>query len=508
MDNKDNVYKDATSPESGSYNTNQNNVFNNTASTGSTNTGNNELFGDAYNRVMNEGYNDINSLNNDMMSLKIDEQNMQINSLSRNMQNLTNSYEKKLKSTRRWRTVGCIISLGLGLAVGALVSAAVVSRYLYNTDNAWVVPKKTGEDKLSSKIADKVDSIDAIIDSRYLEDYKEDDLESYIYKGMIAGLGDPYSTYYTAQEYKDMLESTNGKYKGIGVYVSQDPNTKKITVADVMEDGPAKEAGIIAGDVIIKVDGEDVTQMDINNVTAKIKGEEGKPVRITVIRTEKEEEKELEFNVDRREIEVKTIKYEMLADKVGYIQITEFEETTIEQFKNAITDLKKQGMTGLVVDLRDNPGGLLNAVSDMLDYILPEGLTVYTQDKYGNKDEYKSDAKTELDVPMTVLINGNSASASEIFAGAVQDYGVGKLVGEKSFGKGIVQEIRPLSDGSAVKLTISKYYTPKGRCIHKTGIAPDVEIVYDKEAMGDKYDKAKDNQLKKAVDEVKAMSDK
>ena len=495
MDKKENIYKSVKSEDSGSYNDNQHKP-------------NKELYGDAYNRVMNEGYNDINSLNNDMMNLKIDEQNMQINTLSRNMQNLTNAYESKLKSTRRWRTVGCIGCLVAGLAVGALVSATVVSKYLYSTDNAWVVPLKSDDKKLSAKVADKIDSIDAIIDSRYLEDYKEDDLEAYMYKGMIAGLGDPYSTYYTKEEYKELLESSNGKYKGIGVYVSQDPNTKAITVADVMDDGPAKEAGIIAGDVIIKVEGEDVTQMDINNVTAKIKGEAGKPVKITVLRKVDEEEKELEFNVDRREIVVKTIKYEMLDDKIGYIQITEFEDATIEQFKKAITDLKKQGMTGLVVDLRDNPGGLLNAVSDMLDYILPEGLTVYTQDKYGNKDELKSDAKTELDVPMTVLINGNSASASEIFAGAVQDYGVGKLVGENSFGKGIVQEIRPLSDGSAIKLTISKYYTPKGRCIHKTGIKPDVEIEYDKEAMGDKYDKAKDNQLKKAVDEVKAMSDK
>ena len=477
MDNKDNIYKSVNSGTSGSYNGNQQG-FNQ----------NNDLYGDAYDRVMNNQSSDINSLNNDMMNLKIEEQNMQINSLSRNMQNVTNAYERKLRSTKRWRTVGCIFSLVLGLGVGAIVSASVVSQYLYNTDNAWVVKKKHGDKRLSKQIEEKIDSSDAINEARYL--------------------GDPYSTYYTKEEYDQMMESTNGKYKGIGVYVSQDPNTKKITIADTIEGGPAEEAGLKAGDVIIKVEDEDVTQMDINSVTAKIKGEAGKPVRVTVLRTENKEEKELEFNVDRREIEVKTIKYEMLADKVGYIQITEFDETTVSQFKKAVDDLNKQNMKGLVIDLRDNPGGLLTAVSEMLDYILPEGLTVYTQDKYGNKDEFKSDAKTALNVPMTVLTNGNSASASEIFAGAVQDYGVGKLVGTKTFGKGIVQEVRKLSDGSAIKLTISKYYTPKGRNIHGTGIEPDVEIELDKEALGESYSKEKDNQLKKAVDEVKAMTDK
>lgn len=494
-ENKDNIYKSVNSSTSGSYNGNQ--------------YGNNNLYGDAYDRVMNNQTSDINSLNNDMMNLKIEEQSMQINSLSRNMQNVTSAYERKLRSTRRWRTIGCLFSLVLGLAVGAVVSASLVSQYLYNTDNAWVVKKKHGDKRLSKQIEDKVDSIDAIIDARYLDEVDKDKVESYMYKGMIAGLGDPYSTYYTKEEYNQMMESTNGKYKGIGVYVSQDPNTKKITIADVIEGGPAQEAGLKAGDVIIKVEDEDITQQDINSVTAKIKGEAGKPVRVTVLRAEDgKEEKELEFNVDRREIEVKTIKYEMLADKVGYIQITEFDETTVDQFKKAIDDLNKQNMKGLVVDLRDNPGGLLTSVSSMLDYILPEGLVVYTQDKYGNKDEYKSDSKTALNVPMTVLTNGNSASASEIFAGAVQDYGVAKLVGTKTFGKGIVQEVRKLSDGSAIKLTISKYYTPKGRNIHGTGIEPDIEVELDKEVSGENYSKDKDNQLKKAIDEVKSMSDK
>ena len=450
----------------------------------------------------------INELNNEMMNLKIDEQSMQINALNKNIQNITKSYEEALKKTKKWRTVACILSLGVGLSVGALVSAAAVSQYLYNTDNAWVVSKKTGDGKLSDKVKDKIDSLSAIIDARYLDDYDKEKVESYIYKGMVAGLDDPYSTYYTAKEYKQMLESSDGKYKGIGVYVSQDPETKKITFADVMENGPAKEAGLMAGDVLIKVEVEDITGKDVDEVTSKIKGEAGKPVKITILRKNGDKEEELEFNVDRREIEVQTVKYELRPDKVGYIQVTEFQGVTTSQFKSAYADLKKKGMTGLVIDLRDNPGGLLPVVTDMLDYILPEGLIVYTQDKYGNKDEYKSDKKTELDVPLTVLINGNSASASEIFAGAVQDYGVGKLVGTKSFGKGIVQEVRDFNDGSAVKLTISKYYTPKGRCIHKTGIEPDVEVELDEGVAGENYSKDKDNQLKKAVDEVKAMTDK
>ena len=501
MDNKntknDGYYKSVDPNMSGSYRENN------------TQYGNPQMYGDAFDRVMNpQNVSDINSLNNDMMHLQIDEQTHTINNLYKQMNFMKQGYENKLKSVRRWRTAIGILSLGVGIAFGAIVSGYYVSRYLYNTDNAWVISRKKDGDTLSKKTSEKLDSLTAIIDARFLNDYKEEDLENYMYKGLIAGLDDPYSAYYTKEEYTKMLENSSGVYKGIGVYVSQDPETKKIEINSCFEGGPAEEAGLKAGDVIIKVEDEDITGQELEQVVAKIKGEEGKPVKVTVIREENGEEKELDFNVDRREIEVKTVKYEMLDDNIGYIQISEFEELTTKQFKAAYADLKKQQMKGLVVDLRDNPGGLLDSVSDILDYLLPEGLVVYTQDKYGNKDEFKSDKKAALDVPMTVLINGNSASASEIFAGAIQDYEAGKLVGTTSFGKGIVQEIRTLSDGSAIKLTIADYYTPKGRNIHGKGIDPDVEIEYDKEAMGDEYDKSRDNQLKKALDEVKTMTDK
>ena len=222
------------------------------------------------------------------------------------------------------------------------------------------------------------------------------------------------------------------------------------------------------------VDGVGVTGMDLHNVVAMMKGPEATKVKVTVVRDG--EPDPVELVITRAKIEIETIEYEMLENNIGYILISGFEEPTPKQFKDAINDLQKQGMKGLVLDLRDNGGGLVDAVVEMLDYILPKGMIVYTEDKYGNREEYKGTDKDVLDLPMTVLINGNSASAAEIFAVAMQDYKAATLVGTTSFGKGIVQTILPLTDGTAVKITISRYFSPKGVCIHGEGVTPDVEV--------------------------------
>jgi carboxyl-terminal processing protease len=352
------------------------------------------------------------------------------------------------------------------------------------------------------QIVDKLTFLEMLVDNYYLEGVDPKVYADGIYKGFISSLNDPYSTYYTAEEYKALMESSSGVYHGIGATVSQNVKTGVITIVKPFKTGPAYEAGLLPGDIIYMVEGEEVTGVDLTEVVSKMKGEEGTKVRISILR--EGETKPMEFTITRRQIEVPTIDYQMLEDNIGYIEISEFDEITVSQFKEAVDKLEAKGMKGLVIDVRNNPGGLLEAVCKMLDRLLPKGLLVYTEDKYGNRVEEKAEDSQKLKVPLAVIINGNSASASEIFAGAVQDYGIGTIVGTTSFGKGIVQKVIPLTDGTAVKLTISKYFTPKGRNIHGTGITPDVEVELNEELLKEiEIPQKKDNQLQKAIEVVK-----
>lgn len=350
---------------------------------------------------------------------------------------------------------------------------------------------------VSNKVANKIDFLEKLIEAKYLEETDKDKLEQGIYKGLLSGLEDPYSVYYTKEEYAALLEETSGTYCGIGCLVSQDAKTGVITAINVFENSPAMKAGMKDGDIIYKVEDKEVTGEDLNNVVAKMKGEKHTKVKINVYRAS--EKKYMDVEVTRDEVNVPTVEYKMLDKKtgIGYMQITQFEQVTDKQFSAALTDLKKQGMKSVIFDVRDNPGGLYDVVCNILDQLLPEGTLVYTMDKDGKKVEQTSDAKS-VNIPIVVLQNENSASASEIFAGAIQDFGAGKIVGTQSFGKGIVQSILPLSDGSAVKLTVEKYYTPKGVNIHGKGITPDVVI-----EAGE--DEKKDLQLEKAVETIKKM---
>jgi carboxyl-terminal processing protease len=349
------------------------------------------------------------------------------------------------------------------------------------------------------EIIDKLNNLGTVIDQFYMEEVDEETLVEGIYKGYVAGLGDPYSTYYTQKEYDALMESSSGVYFGIGASVSQDVTTGIITIVKPFVSGPAYEAGILPGDIIYKVGEEEVTGKDLTEVVSKLKGPDGTQANLTILR--EGEEKELEFTLPRRKIEVPTIEYTMLDNNVGYISILEFDKITAEQFRDAIEDLDKQGQEGLIIDVRNNPGGLLDVVTDMLDRMLPEGLIVYTEDKYGNREEKTSDNEESFDKPLVVLINGNSASASEIFAGAIQDYELGTLVGTTTFGKGIVQSIYPLPDDTAIKVTVSKYFTPKGRNIHGVGIDPDVEVELNEELRRQVViEKSEDNQLQKGIE--------
>ena len=270
-----------------------------------------------------------------------------------------------------------------------------------------------------------------------------------------------------------------------------------VTLVQIYEGSPAMEAGLQDDDILYKVGDLEVTGKDLTEVVSHIKGEKGTEVQLTVYRGD--DRKEVTVTAVRNTIQAQTIKYEMLEDQIGYVAVSEFDLVTYEQYEQALEDLKNQGMKGLVVDLRNNPGGNLSTVCEMLDLMLPEGLIVYTEDKDGNRQETKSDAGRRFELPLTVLMNGNSASASEIYAGAIQDYGIGTIVGTQSYGKGVVQQIFDLKDGTCVKLTIAEYFTPKGRNINGKGITPDVEIEYEK----NEEDPEADNQLDQALEVLK-----
>lgn len=349
-----------------------------------------------------------------------------------------------------------------------------------------------------SAIVEKLTFLQMLVDNYYLDKVDQNAYADGIYKGFVSSLKDPYSTYYTEEEYNALIESSSGVYCGIGATVTQDIKTGIISIIKPFEKGPAYKVGILPGDIIYKVENEEVTGSDLSEVVSRMKGVAGTVVHISIMR--EGETGPLEFTITRQEIEVPTIEYKMLKDKIGYIIISEFDEITVSQFIAAVDDLEASGMKGLVVDVRNNPGGLLDSVVKMLDRLLPKGLIVYTEDKNGKRVEEDAIDSKKLKVPLAVLINGNSASASEIFAGAVQDYKIGTIVGTTSFGKGIVQKVIPLSDGTAVKLTISKYYTPKGRNIHGTGIVPDVEVeLKDELKQQIIIPLSDDNQLQKAI---------
>ena len=357
-----------------------------------------------------------------------------------------------------------------------------------NTDGESVTGEAVNEDTIA-----KMKVIENVIDTYfYKEDVDKDAMVDGIFKGMVESLGDPYSEYYSKEELESLYQDSFGVYYGVGAYVSLDTTTGLAKFSGIIADSPAEEADLRAEDIIYKVDDVDVTGMTLQETVSLIKGDENTTVKLTLIRDGKEIEKE----VTRRKVESPTVNFKMLDDGMAYIQITEFDTVTVDQFTEAMAMARGNDMKGLILDLRSNPGGNLSSVVSIAKQMLPKGLIVYTEDRDGNREEYSCDGSKELDVPMVVLVNGNSASASEILAGAIKDYGIGTLVGTTTFGKGIVQRPIELSDGSAVKLTISSYYTPNGINIHGIGIEPDVECEFDSERYYS--DEAYDNQLEKA----------
>ena len=356
---------------------------------------------------------------------------------------------------------------------------------------------------LSEEAIKKLDEIYAYVNIYYYNQIEKEDIYNALYSGLMESLEDPYSVYYTPEGYEELKVSTSGTYYGIGAGVSQDLKTMEVTITKVYRGTPSEEAGLKNGDKLLFVEDIDATSMSVSDLVKYIKGEEGTKVHLTIYRPSTNET--LEFDVERRYVELPSIEGEMLEGGIGYIQITEFQDKTDEQFEEMVKQLKLQGAKGLIIDVRANPGGLLSTAVNLLDYVLPEGLLVYVEDKYGNRNDYTSDAAC-LNLPIVVLTDENSASASEIFAGALKDYQYATLVGKTTYGKGIVQNIIRLSNGDAIKLTTAKYFTPNGNDIHKIGVTPDIEVDYEYSGPEDEtYDKQYDSQFLKAVEVMQGM---
>ena len=390
---------------------------------------------------------------------------------------------------------------GAGIVTGILATVLVSLlllggfRVITNTAGSYASGKVT-----EKEVSKKLNKLNALIDKYYLyeDEIDTDKLAEGIYSGYTSALGDKYTVYYDEDETKALMESTSGIFSGVGATLTKDADTGYATIVNVYEDSPAEKAGLKAGDILEKIDDHEVGDEQLDTVVSWIKGEKGTDVKITVLR----DGEELELTATRDTIEVKTVSYEMKENQIGYIRVSEFDTVTYDQFKEALDDLEKQGMQGLIVDLRNNPGGSLDTVTNMLRLLLPEGTIVSTKDKNGKTDEITCDGTHEFKKRMAVLVNQYSASASEIFSGAVQDYGTAKIVGVTTYGKGVVQQLMDLGDGTCLKVTIAEYYTPNGRSINGKGVEPDVEVEYQYDEENPKADNQLDQALSTVQEEI------
>lgn len=384
----------------------------------------------------------------------------------------------------------------LGVLLMLLCAAVFIGGWFFAQWEMSGRQERTGEKEVDASVLTnpdtlyKLNEVQALIEQHYLDEVDSSLLSACLFKGIAAGLEDPYANYYSAKELESVMDSSRGEYVGIGATLAMDTESGEISVAEVYENGPAAGAGLQTGDILLSVDGETIEGLNLDEVVDLIKGHDD-AFPLGIFRPETEEE--LELTLECGEVEINYVTYELLDDGIGYLRLSEFTERAVSQFENAVSELTEQGMEKLIVDLRGNPGGLLDSVCDILDEILPEGLIVYTENRQGERREYESDSSRTITCSMAVLVDEGSASASEIFAGAIQDYGIGPIVGTTTYGKGVVQETYSLSDGSAFKLTTETYYTPKGQEIDGNGITPDVvvedEINEDEEA-GDGTDGA------------------
>ncbi len=406
------------------------------------------------------------------------------------------------------KKTGIVIGLISLVLVTAIISFAIAGYifYTWDSDNRYKI--SFDSDKVNLDNVEKFNKIKNILESKYYESVDENKLLEGAISGMAYSLEDPYTVYFSKEQMAKFMEASEGSYVGIGVLITVDKDGL-LTIVEPFEDSPAKEVGMIKGDKILKVDDKDVTAIrDENLIIKMIKGVENTKVKITVFRPS--EGKSIDFNITRKKINVVNISSEVLSDNIGYIKIKMFDNDIAKNFEEHLKQLQNKGIKGLIIDVRGNPGGDYYEVVKIVDRLIPEGLIVYTEDKNKKRDEKKSDAK-ELNLPMSLLVNGNSASASEILAGALKDHNKATLVGTRTFGKGVVQAVLPLEDGSGLKVTIARYFTPSGVCIQGIGIQPNEEVKLDEKYQNvsiSEIPREEDSQLNRAIEIIKEQISK
>ncbi len=403
--------------------------------------------------------------------------------------------------SKRKAAIGTIVIV----LVTSLLTFTVSNKIQIHYDQKVVLPISEFEEYARAyKKYSKVMALEEFVKEYHLYDVSDETLYDGELKGLFESLDDPYSVYMTKDEFSNFMEHTKGTYGGIGIIVTPGDDNL-ITVVSPIEDTPGEKAGIKTGDKIVKVDGKEFTADKMEDAIKIMKGEPGTDVVLTLMRKDNQGNSTfIDKQITRQEIRLVSIKSQMLQDKIGYIRIVSFDDLTDKDFKTHLQTLQKDGMQGLVIDLRNNPGGLLDVCANIADELMGEGTIVYTETK-NKQREYLTSDKKKLDLPLTILINEGSASASEILSGAIQDTKTGVLIGTKTFGKGIVQRIKDLPDGSGFKLTVSEYFTPNGKNIHGKGIEPDivVEIPEDVEQVGVENIE-QDTQLQKAIEVLKS----
>jgi len=393
------------------------------------------------------------------------------------------------------------------IAVG-IVSLVIITSILSFAISAFIFTSKSlsmdlvGKTKSTNFDTVKINKIKAYLDKYYLRGTSDQRLTEGAIDGMTESLDDPYTVYLNEKEYEDLKTETRGTYAGIGIVVSANEKDNSVVVVSPIEDTPGEKAGILSGDVIVKVDGKEVKGNELDKAVAMMKGVEGSNVTLTIMR--KNVKDPFQKVITRANIVLKTVKYKTLSNNIGYIRLSMFDGKTAQDFKTAYNSFVKSKVKGLVIDVRDNPGGLLDQAVDIADRLVPEGTVVYTLDKNQKKKTWSSDNK-QAEMPIVLLVNGSSASASEILSGALKDYKKAVLVGTKTFGKGVVQEVMDMDDGTALKITISEYFTPKGTSIQGKGIIPDFVVELPKDYKSSlQVDEKQDTQLSKALEILNA----
>lgn len=391
-----------------------------------------------------------------------------------------------------------VVGMILGVAISLLIVGIVYVAFSFQkvSDKQQETVSFQENSVITPESVKKLQALETTINKYFFLDKADNEtLQEGLYKGLLSALDDPYTEYYSAEELEELMQDTEGIYFGIGAYVGLDSLTSLPKISGVIGNSPAEEADLRPNDLVYEVDGTSTYGLTLTEAVNLIRGPEGTQVELTIVREGAGDY--LHVTLTRRKVETPTVEYEMLEDDMSLISVSEFDDVTVDQFADALATVKGSGAKGIILDLRGNPGGSLSAVVSMCRMILPEGMIVYTEDKSGKRSEYTCDGSRKLTLPLVVLVDMNSASAAEIMAGAIQDHGLGTLVGTTTFGKGIVQQIVPFKDGSAVKITISAYFTPSGKNIHGIGIVPDVECEFDGEAYYGSENHP-DNQLEKA----------